>query len=49
VFAQLAHDGEAVLAGQAQVEQHQRWRVGLHRAHQRVAVVQLRDAVALCL
>ena len=40
---------EAVLAGQAQVEQHQRRRVVAHRVHQRRAAVQLRDPEAVAL
>lgn len=49
VLAQLARDREAVLAGQAEIEQHQGRRVAAHQLHQRAAVVQLGDAEALAL
>ena len=49
MLAQLPGDGEAVLAGQAQVEQDQRRQVVTQCVHQRRAAVQLRhpEAVAL--
>ena len=49
VFAQLARDRETVFAGQPQIQQHERGRVGGHQLHQRAAVVQLRDSIALAM
>jgi hypothetical protein len=49
VLAQLPGDREAILAWEAEVEQHQLRRVPGHQAEQRGAVVRLRDAITLCL
>jgi hypothetical protein len=49
VLAQLPGDREPVLAGQAQVEQHQVGRIGRHEVKQRRAGVRLGNPVALVL
>ena len=49
VLAQLPGDREPVLAGQAEVEQHQVGRIGRHEAQQRRPGVRLGDAIALAL
>ena len=49
VLAQLARDREAVLARQAEVEQHEGGRVGGHQRDQCATAVHLRDAVSVAL
>ena len=47
VLAQLTRDREAVLAGQAEIQQDERRRIGRHQGEQRAPVVHLRDPVAV--
>lgn len=47
VFAQLACNLEAVFTGQPQVKQDQSRRIERHQGHQRVTVVDRRDAIAV--
>jgi len=49
VLAQLPGNREAILAGQAEVEQHELRRIGGHQAEQLGAAVRLRNAKALTL